>query len=85
MLDPDIRGARPILNVKAPLALVAGLVAVLIPIVGAVAVPLGLLAVREIRRDGGRGVAQALAGVALGVVALVLLGLVLIGVIERPD
>jgi hypothetical protein len=74
-----------VLNVKAPLALAAGLAAVLIPIAGVVAVALGLLAMRDIRRDGGRGFGQAIGGVALGVVALVLLGLVLTGVIDSPE
>jgi hypothetical protein len=85
VLDADPRGRRPVLNVKAPLALAAGVAAVLIPIAGVVAVSLGLLAVRDIRRDGGRGLGQAIGGVALGVVALVLLVLVLSGVIDSPD
>ncbi len=84
MIDQDAPRPRAVLNVKAALALLAGAVALIIPLVGLAAVALGVLAVREVQRDGGRGRGQAVAGIALGVVGLVLLVLALAGVIERP-
>jgi hypothetical protein len=84
VIDQDAPRPRAVLNVKAALALLAGAVALIIPLVGLAAVALGVLAVREVQRDGGRGRGQAVAGIALGVVGLVLLVLALAGVIERP-
>ncbi len=84
VVDRDARAPRAVLNVKAPLALLAGAVCLVIPLVGLAGIALGVLAIRELRRDGGRGFGQAVAGIALGAIGLLLLLLILVGAIERP-
>ena len=76
---------RPPTNLKAMFALGAGVASIVIPLLGVLAIVLGVAAVRELRRAGGRGTGQAIAGIALGTVSLVLLVLALTGVLDRLD
>jgi Domain of unknown function (DUF4190) len=59
-------------NWTAKAALICGIVGFVVPLIPIVAIILGHLAVREIRRSGGQGLDLAKAGIILGYVGLVL-------------
>lgn len=71
-------------NIKATSAVVIGLVSFVVPLLGLVAIGLGVVGLREVRRSGQPGAALAVIGIALGLASLVLLGLVVFDVIELP-
>lgn len=71
-------------NIKATSAFVVGLVSFVVPLLGLVAIGLGLAGYGEVRRSGQPGANFAVAGVALGVASLALLGLVLFDVVVLP-